>query len=449
MRLAPLVAWLSLAGLGLAGSGHAQTTLGPEQARKVAAQLLVAGRPKAASDITAVLLERDANDTTGLLIHAQAMRTLRKFPQAKIAARRAWQSAQTDQDRYGAALTMAQALSSDGQKTRAQFWLRRATHVAPTPALRARAIRDYGFVRKTNPWSFQLSFGISPGNNVNNAPRDNTIVLGGLAFTNPTAVPLSGVEVSSDVSLRYTLNQSQKKRDFVALRWSESHVIFTDDAVPAGVRESDFSYRRLEGTVGRDFVFGPDAPRQTVSVSFGRLWASETALADEVRVMWKQTYPRPEKRVFSWAGTLGYSDRKDNALRSGITADLSAQWFRPLANGSALAWDTRLGRTDTDSKALTHTKAGLNASYTHGTPILGGQGQIALGSNISQYDDPLYGPDARRDIKTTISASLLMVDFDTYGFAPRLTLEASQTNSNVTRFETRNLGLRIGVQSLF
>lgn len=449
MRVAPLFAWLCVGGMGMAGALSAQTSLSPEDARRAAARLLVSGQPQAASDITSVLLKRDAEDTTGLLIHAQAMRTLGKFSQSKTAARRAWQSADNDQDRYGAALTMAQALSSAGQKTRAQFWLRRATNVAPSPALRARAIRDYGFVRKTNPWALQLSFGISPSNNVNNAPRDNTILLGGLAFTNPSAVPLSGVEITSDVNLRYTLSQSQKKRDFVSLRWSESHVVFTDDAVPAGVEESDFSYRRLEGTIGRDFVFGPDAPRQTVAVSFGRLWTSDTPLADELRVTWKQTYSRPENRLFSWAGTMGYSDRKDSALRSGLTADLSAQWFRPLANGSALAWNTRLGRTDTDSKALTHTKAEFDASYTHATPILGAQGQLALGGSISQYDDPLYGAEARRDVKTTISASLLMVDFDTYGFAPKLTLEASQTNSNVTRFETRNLGLRIGVQSLF
>lgn len=449
MRPALLIALLCGAGFGVSGQGYAQTALSPGQARQAAAQLLVAGQAKAASDITSVLLERDAQDTTGLLIHAQAMRTLKQFPQAKTAARLAWKTADTDQDRYGAALTMAQALSSAGQKTRAQFWLRRATDVAPTPALRARAIRDYRFVRKTNPWAFQLSFGVSPSNNVNNAPRDNTIILGGLAFTNPSAVPLSGIEISSDVSLRYTLNESQKKRDFVSLRWSESHVIFTDDAVPAGVRESDFSYRRLEGTIGRDFVFGPDAPRQTVSVSYGRLWTSDTPLADEVRVMWKQTYLRSENRLFAWSGTVGYSDRKDNALRSGVTADLTAQWLRPLAAGARLSWSTYLGRTDTDSKALTHNKAGIDATYTHGTPILGGQGQLALAGSISQYDDPLYGPEARRDVKTTISASILMVDFDTYGFAPKFTLEASQTNSNVPRFETRNLGLRIGVQSLF
>lgn len=433
----------------LAGAAAAQTTLSPQEARVAAAQLLVSGQAQAAADIAAVLVERDTADVTGLLIHAQAMRTLGRHGEAQRSARAAWRGASNDQDRYGAALTMAQTLSSDGHKMRAQFWLRRAADVAPTPALRARAARDFGFVRKTNPLSVSLSFGITPSSNVNNAPRDNTIVLGGLVFTDPSAVPISGVELRSDVALRYTLNQSQTWRNFVGLRWSEAHVIFTDNDVPAGVRASDYAFRRIEATVGRDFTRGPEAPRQTVSASFGRLWAGGDALADEFSLAWSQSYARPNNQRFTWSASVGYSDRKDNALRSGVTADLSARWLRPLGSGSVLAWDAALGRTVTDSKAVTRSTAGFGVQYHHASPILGGKGQLALASSLSDYDDPLYGPDARQDIKTTLSASLLMVNFDTYGFAPKLTVEASKTSSNINRFETQNFGIRLGVQSLF
>lgn len=310
-------------------------------------------------------------------------------------------------------------------------------------------MRDYGFVRETNPLSVHLSFGITPSSNVNNAPRDNTIVLGGLVFTEPTAVPISGVEITSDVRLRYTLNQTRTRRNFVGLRWSESHAVFTDDAVPAGVQASDFAYRRLEGTIGRDFTRGPEAPRQTVSVSFGTLWAGGDPLADEISVAWSQTYARPENRRFSWATSLGYSDRKDNDLRSGVTADLSARWLRPLANGSVLAWDAAVGRTLTDSKALTRGTAAIGLQYHHAKPILGGQGSLAVSGSFSAYDNALYGPDARENAKTSVSASLLLVNFDTHGFAPKLTVEASKTSSNISRFETQNFGIRLGVQSLF
>ena len=87
--------------------------------------------------------------------------------------------------------------------------------------------------------------------------------------------------------------------------------------------------------------------------------------------------------------------------------------------------------------------------YTLGKPIMGAIAQLTADVQARDYDDPLFGPDARQDFRTTLSASLLFVDFDTYGFAPKLTLEATQTNSNITRFETRNFGLQIGFQSLF
>jgi hypothetical protein len=441
--------YLLLAWLGSAGLAEAQVTLGPDDARLAAARLLAAGQYAQAADITTVLIARDGEDAASLILHAHGMRNLRRHDAAQEAARRAWQAADRDLDRYGAALAMAQALSSDGHQTRAQFWLRRAAHVAPAPQMRARAIRDYGFVRKINPWSVSLSFGITPSDNVNNAPRDNTIVLGGLVFTNPSAVPVSGLEVQTDTTLRYNFAEATRHRNFAALRWTESHVVFTDDTVPAGVRASDFSYRRLEGTLGRDFIAGPGAPRQTVSVSFGRLWTGDSPLADEMRLEWRQLYDRPQGRQFAWNATLGYSDRQDNDLRSGVTAGLGAQWHRPLESGGRLSWDASLSRTDTDSRAVTHTAAGAGVRYVHGAPVMGAQAEVALSAKLSQYDDPLYSAEARRDLRTTLSTSLLFVDFDTYGFAPRVTLEASRTNSNVTRFETRNLGLRMGFQSLF
>lgn len=427
----------------------AQTTLEPEDARLTAAKLLATGQNRASAELTAALIKRDATDTASLILHSHALRELDKLDAAQRAARDAWRTADRDLEKYGAALAMAQALSSDDKKTRAQVWLRRAAHVAPTPQMRARAVRDYRFVRKTNPWSVGFSFGITPSNNVNNAPRDNTVVLGGLLFVDPNAVPLSGFEVQTHVNLRYNFSEKRTSRNYVALSWTESHVVFTDDDVPDDVNESDFAFRRLETTFGRDFTTGPGKPRQMISLSYGKLWSGGDALADELRLNWRQTFSKPRGRSFSWDANIGYSDRKDNDLRSGVTASLGAQWSRPLENGARLGWHTSLARTDTDSRALTHTSLSAGAHYTLGKPVMGAVARLSANVQARAYDDPLYGPDARQDFRTTLSASLLFVDFDTYGFAPKLTLEATQTNSNVSRFETRNLGLQLGFQSLF
>lgn len=438
-----------LLGICVGFAAAAQTDLNPDQAREAAAQLLVAGHAQTASELTQVLIERDPSDVQSLIVHAHALRTMKRYKAAQETARQAWQVAQKDADKYGAARVMAQSLSADGHKTRAQFWLRRAAHVAPTDVARAQAAQDYQFVRKINPWSVKFSFGITPSDNVNNAPRDNTLVLGGLIFTDPTAVPISGFETQVDTTLRYNFSENQNRRNFAALRWTEAHVTFTDDDVPAGLDASNFAYRRVETQIGRDFIAGPGKPRQTASVSFGRLWSGGSTLADEVRLSWRQVYARPANRSFAWTGELGYSDRKDSDIRSGFTGALHGQWLRPLENGNRIGWNASVARTDTDSAALTHTSLSLGANYAFGEPMWGAKAQIAINNQIRRYDDPLYGPDARSDVKTAISGSLLFVDFDTYGFAPKLTVEASKTTSNVNRFETQNFGLNIGFQSLF
>ena len=433
----------------LGGHGAAQSTLAPEEARLTAAQLLTRGQAKASVDITNMLILRDPKDATSLILNAHGKRTLGDHRSAQRAARRGWQASDRPVERYGAAMAMAQALSSDGAKTRAQFWLRRAAHVAPDEQTRARAVRDYRYVSMTNPWSVNLSFSIDPSDNVNGAPTDNTFVLGGLIFTNPSAVPISGFVLRQDTSLRYNFGITQTHRNFAALNWTESHTVFTEDDVPAGVDASDFAFRRLQAEVGRDFTTGPNAPRQTVSLSFGRLWSAEEPLADEVKLNWRQTYARPENRLFSWNARLGYSDRKDSAARSGVSATLGANWARPTEDGGRLSWNAELGRTDTDSRAITHNALTLGLQYTFAKPLLGATAQVAMTAQAKQYDDPLYSAEPRADLGASISTSLLFTDFDTYGFAPKLTFEARKTTSNVSRFETESFGLNMGFQSLF
>ena len=440
-----LAAALALAG----GSSAAQSTLAPEEARMTAAQLLARGQAQAAVDITDMLIRRDPEDATSLILNAHARRTLGDARNARRAARQGYQASDRPVERYGAAMAMAQALSSDGAKTRAQFWLRRAAHVAPDEQTRARAIRDYRYVSMTNPWSVDLSFSIDPSDNVNGAPSDNTFVLGGLIFTNPAAVPISGFVLRQNTSLRYNFDISQTRRSFAALNWTESHTVFTDDDVPAGVDASDYAFRRVQAEVGRDFTTGPKAPRQTVSLSFGRLWSGENPLADEITANWRQTYARPENRLFSWNAQLGYSHRKDDDSRSGVTGILSASWARPTAAGGKVAWNAELGRTDTDSRALTHNAVTLGLQYTFANPVLGATAQVALTAQAKHYDDPLYTAEPRADLGAAVSTSLLFTDFDSYGFAPKLTFEARKTTSNVTRFETESFGLNMGFQSLF
>lgn len=426
-----------------------QTDLSPEEARVLAAQLLTSGQPRAALDVTTVLVARDPNDGPSLIVQAQAQRKLGRYGAAQKSARRAWAISTHPLDRYAAALAMAQSLSSDGKRTRAQLWLRRASQAAPNARLKAKVARDYAYLRRTNPWSVNFSFAIRPSDNINNAPRDNTLSINNPLGVGIAADPIAGFEVRSSTYLRYNFAQEPKRRSFIALAWTESQVVFTGDDTSATVTESDLSYRKLETTIGRDFTSGPDKPKQTVSLSFGRAWSGGNTFADELRLNWRQSFKRPEGRRFSWDASLGYSDRKDTDSASGFTGTLGGRWSRPTENGGRLGWQAALSRVDTDSPALTHSRLNFGVNYTHPKQILGAIAQVGMRAELRRYDDSIFGFDPRRDKRAVLSTSLLFVDFDTYGFAPRLTLEASRTNSNIPAFETESLGLQIGFQSLF
>jgi hypothetical protein len=270
-----------------------------------------------------------------------------------------------------------------------------------------------------------------------------------LQFIDPTAVPLEGIEFLLRSQVRRNFNVTRTQRDFVAFGWDSTHVLLTDDDVPEGVSASDFTYQQLEARIGRDFAGGPDKPRQTLSLGYARVWYGGEHLADDIEIEWDQFQLRSPDRSFAWGASLAYSDRKDSDLRSGTRAGADARWSRQLQGGGILTWSVELMRTDTDSAALTHTRLELGARYIFAQPVMGARASLGLTGLARQYDDPLYGPDPRADQGATFEASLLFLDFDTHGFAPKLTFQANRVQSNVSRFETRNLGLSIGFQSVF
>lgn len=435
--------------LGFTMPGWTQTALSPSQARVAASQLLHAGQPRAALEILDVLVARDDTDAVSHILSAHAHRMRGNYPLAYSSAREGWRRADPGLEQYGAAIAAAQALSKMNKKSRSQLWLRRAAEVAPTEQMRQRAMRDYQFVRMTNPLSVHLSFSINPNDNVNNAPINNTMVVGGLVFTDRTLIPLSGLEIETGVKLRYNYNVTQTKRDFLSVSFDATDVIITDDDKPDRVDASDFKFRRIEAAFGRDFQTSKDAPRRTIVATFGRIWYGGEHLSNQVELAFSESYQLSRDRGLTWYTSLGYTDRQDNDKRSGTDARLGATWSRATIDGSRVSLTARLSRVDTDSAALNHTGASLGATYRLGKPTFGAETEFSVITEFEYYDKALYGPDAREDKGITLSTSFLLKDFDTHGFAPKITLRASRTNSNIERFKTQSIGVNIGFESVF
>jgi hypothetical protein len=437
--------------VGLACPAASETRLDISEARLAAARLIDAGQPDAARAITTVLLQRDPSDIAALILHSHASRTVGKQAHAQAHARRAWRLSQRPVDRYGAAVAMAQSLSSGGRKTMAQLWLRRAVEAAPTPATKARAIRDYQYLRVANPWQVDFRAGFSPTDNVNNAPIDNTLEFGNLIFINPTALPLSGARLWVGGSLRYNFNVAATRRNFASVHWDESQAFLSDSArrkVPSA-RASDYDFRQYGVEIGRDFAPGPQSPVSTLSLRISRNHYGGEPLSDDARLRFVQRRKLDGGRGLNWSAALARSERQDNALRSETIGELAAQLRLPTPGGNRFDWIAGLERHASDSAAVAHDAVRLGLNWTRAEPIAGAELSLGLLGEYRNFDTPLYGPSVREDRSVALFATLFFRNLDAYGFAPKLTVMADRTNSNVSLFETEKIGLSLAFQSTF
>jgi hypothetical protein len=150
--------------------------------RQIAYAAAKAGYAEDALRYTDALLQRDAADSTALTIRALALRALGRTDAARQAAADAWDNAESDPGRYGAAMAMAQTLSTQGRRGAAQWWLRRAAQHAPSDRAAAVAKRDFAYVKSRNPWDIQINASVAPSSNVNNGSQQDTLTLSGLPF---------------------------------------------------------------------------------------------------------------------------------------------------------------------------------------------------------------------------------------------------------------------------
>lgn len=249
---------------------HAQVTLTPQEMVQAAEVSLRTGDAARALAFADALLVRDAQDITAHLVRAHALRTQLRYDEARAAARNGWRFAKTDSDRYSAAMLMAQALSSEGKRTHAQMWLRRAAQVAPTPAHAARAARDFKYVKQRNPWQTNLSFTLAPNSNINNgSSRDSSALLyrllnpfdidgAGQVTLGAASKAISGIETGIEVQSRYRFHQTEREAHDLrlglsyrtyALSSASKDDLAAEDAqrvargdTPLGLTGSDYAY---------------------------------------------------------------------------------------------------------------------------------------------------------------------------------------------------------------
>jgi tetratricopeptide (TPR) repeat protein len=436
--------------------GAAQpVSLTPGEMRGAAAASLATAQPAQALELADALLQRDPEDIEALVLRSRALRDLGRYDAAVAAGREAWGLAETDEARHAAALVIAQGLASRGNRTRAQIWLRRAVEVAPDARSEARAIRDFRYVRARNPWSTQLSFSISPTDNVNDGSVRDEISFAGFdgVVLSPTARALSGLEISGGVATRYTLSQSTTHRTRAGVSLYYETYILSDEAkeMAPDARGSDFAYGSAALTFSQEWR--PEAWTGPLDLSaiYAWSWYGGEPYAQTLELTVSRTFSvsaRDGLRLSFSASRFALEPDEEATDRS-VSGEVGVQWLRRLESGAALTMSAAWLESESERPSLDYVRSRVSAGYTLAEPVLGARATFGLAMERRHYDTYPFQLDGRHDHELEARLNLAFPAFDMYGFLPTVQVFTSENLSTAGRYDRRESGLDIGFRSAF
>lgn len=474
MRLAGIAA-LCLAVATAAGA----ETLTPEEMRGAALAALAQGDAAAALAIADALHGRDPADETALSIRSRAGRDLGRYDRALDDARAAWEIAGTDEEKYRAALLRAQALSSRGNRGMAQLWLRRAAELAPTSAQRRQAMRDYRHVRAQNPLKTRLNFGIAPTDNVNNGSAETEVdYLGDSRRPIGTSRALSGTRYTVGADLDYRLRRTRNVEDHVRVNALHQTYTLSDEAKrrldedlasividPAtgeveliegahGIDGSDFAYSLLRFGLGRQFTPGPGQGLYDISVDIAKDWYGGDPYSTFVDTRAALTTQVPGRATATLSLGGRYLERARGGEESVRRASLGAEVTRSFGE-ARLTTFAALATSDSDARFFDYDEARLGLSYSLGKPVLGAVISLEAEVTATDFGDWPFllgapaGDLSRRDMTLRAGIDAVLPALGRYGFAPVLSLDATDRRSTAEIYEYEQIGLGIGIRSVF
>ena len=438
--------------------GQAQTTLNPDEFRAAATAALRNGDAATARRYAEALIARDSTDLNAQLILARAARDMGDMAPARAAARTAWQLAKTDAERYAAALITAQILSSDGKRTRAQLWLRRAAQNAPNDMLRARAERDFRYVRQRNPWKTDLAFTLAPNSNINNGSvRDRSrlnYAISELLFGEPieyelsdTAQAIAGVEIGFSVRSRYRFHQTPRTAHDAKVALSYRSFSITDDLGDADIDGSDFAFGALSFGYGFRSMSDDRKREFAADIEAGQTWYGGARYASYLRAQAQQTWKDGPARQYRLGTEL--ERQWGQATPDVDSIGVSASVTQGFATGNTGFLGLYALATQSPDRTAEYTEITLRTGLALKKPVMGAAIQFGIGASLRDYDFSRDARDGRQDHRLFADVTATFTEIDYYGFNPTVSLSASSTDSNIGLYDVNRVGLNFGIKSAF
>lgn len=424
---------LVLAG-GAATARPAQLTA--EEMRRFGAEALVRGYADQALEIAAALLARDPQDSAALVLRAQALRMLGRLPESEAAARAAWDQATTPGARYMAASAVAQALSLQGHRITAQYWLRQAVQNAPSAGARSQALQDLRYVRGETPVTLRFDLSVQPSDNVNGGSRATSFEFAGISFPLPARLTaLSGLTWSLGAEADWRIAADQAGETALTFALQRSGVKF--DSPVEGVDAADFDFLHLGAGIERKGRGGGK-----LALDLGRNWYGGEDLSATAAVSAELARPLAGGRAVASLGLMREA-RLDRASASSTQSSLGAGWTVQGPGGDQ--W--RIGATWLQATSaedqVARRQAGVDLDWQAAQDLAGLGLSAYLGIGGAEYGS------GRREGRLSARLEAEVNRLSWLGFAPVLSLSWTRSNSNVLIYDSETLGVGLTIRSRF
>jgi hypothetical protein len=447
-----LAAWVlaaCLAALPL----HAEepVTLTPAALLQAGQEALAARQVDVALRVADALLTRDPDDLSARLLRAQARRAAGDTAGAAEDGRILWRAADTAEERFAAAMVTAQALSTGGNRLAAQWWLRRATEVAPNDNARAVAVRDFRYVRSRNPVTLQFTLQAAPSSNVNGgSANDRMNFYGWVVELSGDAQALSGFEATLGVEGAYRFGQTEAGHWEATFAASQRAVVLSGAAQEQApnAQGSDYDYASVSLGFGHKGQTG--SARHAVGVTLAHNWYGGADLSDTLAVEGSLDRPLSERFSLSLGASVERQWRRTGAPRSDDVLSLRGGGTWALAGGDRVSAMLTGRRTWSVNPEVANDALTLRLGWDKAEPLALGvtlSGGVTLG--LRDYDRSRYAPGGRSDRTVGVDVALGLTGVDYMGFTPQIDLRAARTDSNVGLFDSNDLGVGISVKSAF
>ena len=425
-------------------------------ARAVAEQAVLTGNPSLARQIALGLLQRDNADVGALLTLSLAELLLGNPTAARQTAVRAFRATRDKGARYEAARLAAKAGFDEGRLGLAQLWLRRALDSAPDAATWQDTVTGFRQVQAQNRWRNRLQFSASPSSNVNQGSSASRLIINGvptiLSFSGD-AMALSGLTYGVTLGTGYIIGATARSRTELGARLVASGVVLSDRArrQAPGARNGDYAYQAVELTLTHQFQPRAAGLPMAATLLAGANWYGGAPLTTYARAQLDFATPLQGPQRLGWQVLAERQWPQDGSDPVTVLA-LSSSFQRQLAGGDRAG--LQIGVVNQISANANAGNLALTAALSYGLARAVGPAEVSFSLSATSRDYPVYfsnsfNLDGRQDLKLGVTLDLAFPKAQIMGFAPTLSLSASHTTSNISRYEQDAFGVQFGLKSLF